>query len=160
MAETYEIFYDKQCVGTATMKREGLYLCFSCRCRLPDNGLYRIHVTDGDRRGDLGICVPMDDNFGMDKKLPAKGLGEGILRFELLPKDWKPQEITITEPDVPAKEETSAPEEEPDFYDEPSQQFLPVSEDEPFDYLDKLENAHMEIRDDQPGIVLDQIIEM
>ena len=31
--------------------------------------------------------------------------------------------------------------------------FIPVSEEEPFEYLDKLEDAHMEIHDDTPGIV-------
>ena len=153
MAETYEIFYDGECIGRAAVERKGLYLCFSCRCRLPDEGLYRIHVRSDEGREDLGICVPMDEGFGMDKRIPIKHLGEGKLHFELIPKDRKRVEITAPELPEDAKEEATA-------CLERVQQFIPVSEDEPFDHLDKLETAHMEIRDDLPGIVIEDAIDV
>ena len=172
MAETYDITYDGAPVGTARTEKQGLYYVFSCRCRLPEEGLYRIHAINGDAREDLGICIPMDGAFGMDKKVPQKRIGEGMLTFELVPKDWKPQEI-IPEPEPVAQEIISEPEHVPQdivpelepapqaeemgeetVQDEPDEEmFIPVSEDEPFDYLDKLEEAHMEVRDDTPGIV-------
>ena len=38
---------------------------------------------------------------------------------------------------------------------EPAEQvFVPVSEEEPFEQLDMLENAVMEVRDGRPGIVI------
>ena len=147
MAETYEIIFDQECVGRAIVERNGLYLCFCCRCRLPNEGLYRIHVIGDDVREDLGICIPMDDGFGMDKRIPVKRLGEGAFCFELLPKDW---ELTAAEPKLVEEQETAMP----------VPQFIPVSEDEPFEHLDKLENAHMEIRDDVPGVVIDEIIKL
>ena len=159
MAQTCEIKFEDVSVGTAQVQKQGLYLSFSCRCRLPLEGLYRIHVICGEKREDLGICVPLDDAFGMDKKIPAKRFGEGELSFKLVPKDWTQPEVTLTEPNVAAEEKISAPEEEQDFCAELSQQFIPVSEDEPFEYLDKLENAHMEICDGEPGVVINETTE-
>lgn len=143
MAENYDITYETESVGTAKVEKQGLYYSFSCRCSLPEEGLYRIHAICDAAREDLGICVPMDGLFGMDKKLPAKRLGEGPMRFELVHKDWSPQEITaVQEPELPQQEEESL--------------FIPVSEEEPFEYLDKLEDAVMEVREDEIGVVLQQ----
>ena len=150
MAETYDITYDGEPVGAARMEKMGLYYVFSCRCRLPEEGLYRIHAINGETREDLGICVPIGSAFGMDKKIPAKRLGEGDLTFELLPKDWKPQPV-MTEPEPAETEPQPNPMEEEI---EQEELFIPVSDEEPFDYLDKLEDARMEVRDDVTGIVV------
>ena len=166
MAETYDITYEGATIGTASKEKQGLYYRFCCRCSLPDKSLYRIYAVCEQGMEDLGICIPIDGLFGMDKKIPVKRLGEGKLRFELLPKDWKPQEVVAQqaaateekkEEDVPLSEveiSISEPEEEslPDESEEGI--FIPVSEEEPFEYLDKLENAVMVIHDDIPGIVI------
>ena len=173
MAETYDITYDGAPVGTARMEKQGLYYLFSCRCRLPDDGLYRIHVRCGETREDLGICVPFADAFGMDKKIAAKRLGVGTPVFELLPKDWKPQDIVMApEPvteeipqedeeraeEIPQEEENPAevipPEEETEPCEPDEDIFIPVSEEEPFEYLDKLEDAVLEEQDGQLGITI------
>ena len=98
MADTYEIKYQGELVGHVRTQKQGLYLCFHCRCTLPDESMYRIHALGEAGREDLGICVPMDGSFGMDKKIPLKRLGEGKLTFQLVPKDWKPEE-TVIEPE-------------------------------------------------------------
>ena len=92
MAETYDITFEAAPIGTARMEKQGLYYRFVCRCRLPEEGLYRIHVILGDKREDLGICVPVDGAFGMDKMISAKRLGEGTPAFELVIRDWQPPE--------------------------------------------------------------------
>ena len=140
MAETYDILCDGEPVGTARVEKAGLYRSFFCRCYLPREGLYRIHAICGENREDLGICIPIDDAFGMDKKIPAKRLGDSALQFELVPKDWQPQEQIPPEP---------APEE----------LFIPVSEEESFEHLDKLENAVMEVRDGEVGILVREELE-
>jgi len=176
MAQIYDITFDGAIVGTAKMERQGLYHAFSCRCRLPDQGLYRIHVLCGEKYEDLGICVPMGDSFGMDKKLAAKKLGEGTPAFELRPKDWIPQPVAEEQkaaPEEAASEETAPqeqympeeemqqeepvlpePEEENFLQTVDTERFIPVSGEEPFDHLDKLENARMEIRDGISGILI------
>ena len=155
MAETYDITYDGAPVGTARTEKQGLYYVFSCRCRLPEDGLYRIHAICGEAREDLGICIPMDGAIGMDKKVPQKRIGEGMLTFELGPKDWKPREIVPEPEPIPQVEETVQPVQAEEIAPPAAveESFIPVLEDEPFDYLDKLEEAHMEVRDDTPGIV-------
>ena len=160
MAETYDITYDGEPVGTARMEKQGLYYVFSCRCRLPEEGLYRIYAINGDAREDLGICIPMDGVFGMDKKIPQKRIGEGMLTFELVPKDWKPQPV-VAEPEPVVTEPEPAPQEEKTQEEAVSNEpggevFVPVSEEEPFDYLDKLEDARMEVRNDQVGIIIQE----
>ena len=163
----YDIVYENRPVGTARMEKQGLYLLFSCRCRLPDDEMYRIHVKNGENREDLGICIPVDGGFGMDKRIPVKRLGEGTPVFELVPKDWIPVKEVIPEPEEiaepeeipeavaeelpePLIETTTAPEEE---------LFIPVSEEEPFPYLDRLEHAVMEVRNDVPGVVIENDME-
>ena len=177
MADTYEIQYQGKSVGSVRTHKQGLYHCFHCRCSLPDDGMYRIHVISGDKREDLGICIPVEGKFGMDKKIPMKRLGEGELTFQLVPKDWSPQEIpvieepgqmrheevimeeeAVLEPMIPepAEEATEVQAEGTLSPEAPAEIFVPVSEEEPFEHLDKLEDAHMEICNDVPGIVISE----
>ena len=143
MAQTYEVKYGDLTVGTARAEKQGLYFCFSCRCRLPEEGMYRIHVVSDGVREDLGICVPMEGAFGIDKMIPAKRLGEEALTFEMVHIEWTPPAAELSKPAVLEEEKP-----------EPVQIFIPVSEEEPFEHLDELENAVMEVRDDVPGIVI------
>ena len=154
MADTYEIQYEGKTAGSVRVEKQGLYHCFHCRCSLPDEGMYRIHVAAGDEREDLGICIPVEGKFGMDKKIPSKRLGNGTLRFLLVPKDWLPPEPAV-EPEQPAEEEIFT-EPEPAAEEETGEHFVPVSEEEPFPQLSLLENAVLEVRDDQAGVLIQE----
>ena len=148
MIQTYDITYEGILVGTAEVERYGLYHSFSCRCQIPDDGLYRIHVICEENREDLGICVPMGTLFGTDKKIPSKRIGDKQLCFELVTRDWKPVTPLLREEEPPVLPEIpETPEEE---------LFIPVTEEAPFEYLDRLESAVMETRGDETGIVLRQ----
>lgn len=168
MAETYDITYEGATIGTASKEKQGLYYKFCCRCSLPDDGFYRIQVICGKHQEDLGICVPMEGFFGMDKKLPVKRLGEGELRFKLVSKDSKIQESAFEaesepEQDLPGETEiqddTAMPFESEEVPEQPAgvgNVFVSVSENEPFEYLDRLENAVLETRPNENGILLQQ----
>ena len=147
MDEVYEITYAGATIGTARVERQGLYYRFSCRCHLPEEGLYRIHAGTEEAYVDLGICVPVDGMFGMDKKVPVKMFGEGKWTFFLRPNDWIPEEPEILQESEEENEEEPLPEDH----------FIPVSECEPFADLDKLENAVMETRSGETGIVLQKM---
>ena len=157
MADAYEIQYEGKTVGSVRMEKQGLYHCFHCRCTLPDEGMYRIHVVSGDNREDLGICIPAEGKFGMDKKIPSKRLGDGALAFQLLPKDWLPPE-PVAEPEQAVAEEIfTEPESELAEETEVTEPiFVAVSEEEPFHQLSRLENAVMEVRDDQVGVLIQE----
>lgn len=149
LIQTFDITYEGMPVGTAQAEKQGLYYKFSCRCKMPDDGIYRIHILSNHQREDLGICVPMDDCFGMDKAVPAKRLEGDDLRFELIPKDWKPQELVP----MPQEESDAVPETQTQP-PEAEEQFVPVREEEPFEFLDQLEDAVLEIQSDEVGILL------
>lgn len=125
MIGTYDIYLGSAAVGEAVVEKRGLYYMISCRCRLSGETMHRIVVSCGDRREDLGICIPMGDQFGVEKKIPCKRLGEGIPKFLLLPKHRKQEG-----------------------------KFTPVYPEEPFAYMSKLKNAYLEIRDGQTGLVI------
>lgn len=121
----YEIRMGSDVVGKATVERQGLYYHFSCRCRLSGAVMCRVSVSCGGHHENLGVLIPMGDVFGLDTKLAVKRLGEGSLRFMVLPKHQQTQ-----------------------------RQFIPVRPEEPFSYITRLQDAFMEIRDGQVGVVI------
>ena len=58
-------------------------------------------------------------------------------------------------PELPVQEEIME-EPEPVAAEEPERTFIPVSEEEPFEHLDMLENAVLEVCDDEVGIILQE----
>lgn len=85
----FDIYIDSKAVGTAKVDRKGLYYQFSCSCKPPDNGIYRVWVNDGVVDFDLGICVPDGATYTLTKRLPAKLLSSKNFMFSLQPKDGK-----------------------------------------------------------------------
>ena len=85
----------------------------------------RIVVACGKSREDLGICVPINGTFGLDRKVPCKRFESGVPEFLLLPK-----------------------------YPDMSGTFVPVYPDEPFAYMTRLKDAYLQVRDGVPGIVI------
>ena len=121
----YEVFQDKQAVGTVEATREGLYIRFSCRCQPSDRDMIRLWMICGEQEIDLGLCVPMDGGFGTEKRIPAKQCGPGEPQFCLRHKD-----------------------------DTRRGKFVPLSPEEPFQYIHRLETAFLEKRGTRLGIVL------
>lgn len=125
MDGTYEIMLGGESVGQAVVRREGLYYRFSCRCDLSGEVIYRITVTCGGKSESLGIPVPKNGEFYLDTRLAASRLGEGEPKFAAVPR----------RPDLGGM-------------------FVPISPEEPFRYLHRLENAFLARKDGQLGIVI------
>ena len=125
MDGTYEIMLGGESVGQAVVRRQGLYYRFSCRCDLSGEVIYRITVTCGGKSESLGIPVPKNGEFYLDTRLAASRLGEGEPKFAAVPR----------RPDLGGM-------------------FLPISPEEPFRYLHRLENAFLARKDGQLGIVI------
>ena len=125
MDGTYEIMLGGESVGQAVVRRQGLYYRFSCRCDLSGEVIYRITVTCGGKSESLGIPVPKDGQFQLDTNLAASRLGEGEPKFAAVPR----------RPDLGGM-------------------FVPISPEEPFRYLHRLENAFLARKDGQVGIVI------
>jgi hypothetical protein len=125
MDGTYEIMLGGESVGQAVVRRQGLYYRFSCRCDLSGEVIYRITVTCGGKSESLGIPVPKNGEFYLDTRLAASRLGEGEPKFAAVPR----------RPDLGGM-------------------FVPISPEEPFRYLHRLENAYLARKDGQLGIVI------
>ena len=125
MDGTYEIMLGGEVVGQAVVRRQGLYYRFSCRCDLSGEVIYRITVTCGGKSESLGIPVPKNGEFYLDTRLAASRLGEGEPKFAAVPR----------RPDLGGM-------------------FVPISPEEPFRYLHRLENAFLARKDGQVGIVI------
>ena len=128
MVGTYDVMLGRQKAGRVEVTREGLYYRFSCRCRREGREMLRLWMACGKQEVDLGLCVPMGDGFGTEKRIPVRQCGTGMPEFVLRPKD-----------------------------DILRGNFIPLSPEEPFGYLHRLENAFLERRGEKVGIVLRQM---
>lgn len=129
MEGTYQILMGEKSVGDVQVSRQGLYYCFSCRCRLSGEVVCRLTVTCGGETHSLGVPVPEGEVFVLRARLPVKRLGEGQPVFQVAPKHKHLSGI-----------------------------FVPLSPEEPFRYLSRLHNAVLERRGEQLGILLEEMV--
>lgn len=124
MVGTYPILRGGETVGQAKVEKRALYYLFSCRCKLTGEVIYRITVTCEGQSESLGIPVPEGGQFTLTAKLPVSRLGHGEPVFQLVPRH----------PSV-------------------GEDFVPLSPETPFPYLQRLKNAYLAKREGQLGIV-------
>lgn len=120
-----EIFMGDKPVGTADVRREGLYYRIRCRCNLSGEVLCRVLVRCGKREESLGILVPQEGEFCLETRIPVKKVGEGPLSFCAAPRHRTLQG-----------------------------QFIPLCPEEPFRYIARLKDAYLEKRNGQTGVVV------
>ena len=125
MEGNYQILMGGKEIGTAKVTRDGLYYVFDCCCDLSGEVICRLMVTCGTENHNLGIPVPERGAFSLRTRLPVKQLGEGQLRFWVQPNHRSVEGW-----------------------------FVPISPDEPFAYLSRLQDAFLEIREGVPGVVI------
>lgn len=125
MEGNYEILMGSKEIGTAKVTRQGLYYGFDCRCDLSGEVICRLTVTCGTKTHNLGIPVPEGGAFKLRTRLPVKQLGEGKLQFQAQPNHRSVEG-----------------------------QFVPISPEEPFSYLSRLQDAFLEVREGVPGVVI------
>ena len=125
MEGTYPILLGGEPIGQANVEKRGLYYHFSCTCDLSGEVIYRIVAQTGEKTENLGIPVPEGDQFTLNAKLPVSRIGEGDLAFRAVPR-----------------------------HTERKGKFVPLSPDSPFPYLHRLQNAYLERRNGELGVVL------
>ena len=126
MEGIFDILRGGEKIGKAEVRREGLYYRFRCCCDLTGEVMYRLIVICGGKTENLGIPVPEGDSFRLSARLPASRFPSGEPEFRAVPKH------------------------------EPQQQgmWVPISPETPFDYIARLENAVMECRGEEVGILI------
>ena len=125
MDQVYPVSCKGTHAGKVVVQKKGLYYHFSCRCYLTDQTIYRLVVTVGTTRTNLGIPVPLDGSFVLNTKQPVKTIGEGEMSFALV---TKKEDCSVT--------------------------FVPIVPEEPFSYISRLKDSFLELQDGQPGITI------
>ena len=123
MGDTYPILRGGESIGQAFVEKQGLYYHFTCKCDLSGEVIYRLTVSCGDKCENLGVPVPENGEFVLVTRIPVSRLGQGDLVVRAVPKHGDLEGM-----------------------------FIPISPEEPFRYLDRLENAVAERRGQQLGI--------
>ena len=122
----FGVYFGDKRIGTARVERQGLYYHVSCRCELSGEGMYRLEVSGGEKLVDLGILVPEEKGFGLRTRFPVSRIGEGELRFALIPRHDKLE----------------------------GRRFVPICPEEPFRYLERLKDAFLETQEGRKGACL------
>ena len=123
MQGRYPIMWNGKNIGQVQVVRKGLYNHFYGQCNYNDTSVCRLMMRCGAWVEKLGVMVPEGDVFILKKQIPAKNI----------------------------------PNEKPDFFilsemkDEKQGIFVPISPDEPFEYLSCLKAAVFENRDGVVG---------
>ena len=125
MIGTYDILLGGEAIGKAQVTREGLYYCFSCRLRLSGEVMYKLVLQKEGETVDLGIPAPQGGAFTLTTRIPVKRIGDGPFLIRAVPKH-APLGI----------------------------KFVPLKEDEPFCYLNRLNHAVFTRVNRQPGLLL------
>lgn len=123
----FDVKLNEKVVGSAEILKRGLYYQISCRCNIPAEKLYRLQAVCDQETVDLGICVPFEDGFGVNKTIAAKKLDTDTIFFHL-----------------------SANMEESDVV------FVPLDTTKPFDNLENIMHAKLVWRDGGAGFLFEK----
>jgi hypothetical protein len=92
--------------------------------------VYRLILSSGDQQENLGILIPEGESFVLTRSVPVKQFRKGEWFFRIVPK-----EHTVTGT------------------------FVPISPDEPFAYINRLQEAFLVHHNGQPGIEIEKMQE-
>lgn len=81
MDRSYPITYHQQCIGSAKMHKEGLYMQIRCVCRFPDKQIYKLYASCNNQQIELGIPIPKNLEFVLEKRIPIKQLSDTEVKF-------------------------------------------------------------------------------
>ena len=119
----YSVMLNSKPAGKVSVRRQGLYYHFSCRCCLNSENIYRLVVCCADKEEKLGILVPSEKSFILNTQVPVKHIGESDMSFYLTSNQNLSSEI-----------------------------FVPIIPEEPFSYIKRLKESYLERRYGQLGV--------
>lgn len=124
MDVTYSVTWENRVVGQVRLVRSGLYTQLHCRCDLPAGEIYRLWISAGEKRMNLGVLYPEAEGFCLHRRVPTHQIPCGEPVFSIRQKSEQPV------------------------------RFVPVREDEPFAYLPLLMHSRFALRDGVPGLLI------
>ena len=123
--EQFDVLYNDKCIGTVRVVEEGLYRRFLGKISLKEKRFYRLFILSDSSFVPVGLCMPVNDGYEIEKSLPARHLPKGKWNF------------IITEGEITMK------------------QYTPIEEDNPFPLIHRLQYGHLEYNVGKPYFVED-----
>lgn len=130
MEAFYSVTWKGNDCGKVSVKQQGLYYHFQCRCIVDREDIYRLILSYGTNQKSLGILVPYEGSFILTTRLPVKKIKEGDWTFQIISK----RNIS-----------TGC--------------FIPISPEEPFAYISHLKNSFLVYQNGQAGIQYEKMQE-
>ena len=123
MEGEYLVAYQGKTVGKVQVIQQGLYYRVICRCQVPQSPILRLYGVWEDKRENLGVVLPAEKGAALDKKILAKRFGQGQVQFQLCQGAGNL-----------------------------AGRFVPISPEEPFEYIERLKTSFLESRQGKIGI--------
>lgn len=122
MQSEYNIYFQDDSVGKATITLQGLYYCMSGFCYLEKGHIYELVLLEKNVKKSLGVLVPENGRFIFSKKIPMKSIQEDISFCVIVRSNASVEN------------------------------FYAVKENKVFPYIDRLENAIMKSNEGEVGV--------
>ena len=87
MCNKYNIYHKQSVVGEAIVSQEGLFYHFQCLCRIPSKAIHHVIVSNGNKKFNLGVCIPQNKQFSSQKRIPIKHFDSQDFTFNLIERD-------------------------------------------------------------------------
>lgn len=123
----YDVMYNSRVVGYAQMEKEGLYCRIFTSCQVEKPGIYKLQVKNGHEILKTLTCIPGNQGYTVETRIPAKQLENGEVHFVLMDKN------------------------------QISQLQATVNPEEEFPYMAQLEQAVLVSATDQPVIAIREV---
>ena len=125
MDQVYDVTWENAVIGQVQLTKQGLFYHLQCVAKPGKLDKYRLVACAGDQTVDFGLCVPNDGKLSLFTRIPVKRFPQGNVHFLL--RCSEPMKSGV---------------------------FVPILPDEPFDCLDRLENARLAFREGVCGAML------
>lgn len=79
--DSYPVFRRERIIGEGNIRRDGLYYTIACQANLPAGQIYRLSLWCKKGNIDLGVLMPNEHGFSLQKKIPAKNISTEDIRF-------------------------------------------------------------------------------
>lgn len=80
----YLVRRDGKEIGSVAVETSGLYLKIWCQCYNLTAGFHRLHMIYQDKTIILGLLIPKNKEFVLDKTIPRKSAGFGTPEFVVI----------------------------------------------------------------------------
>lgn len=79
----YQIIFDGNPVGSAEIRKEGMFYRITCRYHLPYKSVFRVLLNSSNHKFDLGVCVPDGNGFSCVTRIACNQLKGDNFSFSL-----------------------------------------------------------------------------